>query len=368
MFCSNYPPHVGGLEVVAQQLATRLAPAHEVVVVTSAWGEATGVSVEDGVQVHRVPALHASEGWGVPYPVPLGNGIRAALAAARTADVVHAHGALYATSVLAASLSRRIGAPLILTEHVGFVHYSSSVTNSIQRAAWRTLGDRTIASAKAVCVLNERVKAWLRARHPRVRLELIGNGVDAHMFQPKARERRDAIRDRLGLPRQAIVGLFVGRDAAKKNLDRLLEIPRAGFALVLCGARRHIVAPSVTDLGVVHHAEMPDVYAAADFMVLPSSGEGFPVAAQEAMASGLPLVLLWDEGYRRWLDPRMVVACSTLEEVSDRMTWLAGDGAARAQIGASAREWAVERWSWARTVARYECLYNEVLYGQYPDA
>jgi glycosyltransferase involved in cell wall biosynthesis len=365
MFCSNYPPHVGGLEVVVQQLATRLAPGHEVVVVTSAWGEATGVSVEDGVQVHRVPALHTSEGWGVPYPVPLGNGIRAALAAARTADVVHAHGALYPTSVLAASLSRRTRAPLILTEHVGFVHYSSSITNAVQRAAWRTLGDRTIRSAKAVCVLNERVHAWLMDRHPSARLERVGNGVDSHTFQPQARERRDAIRDRLGLPRHEIVGLFVGRDAAKKNLDRLLDVPRTDFMLVLCGAQRKIVEPGVTDLGVVPHAEMADLYAAADFMVLPSTGEGFPVAAQEAMASGLPLVLLWDEGYRRWLEPKMVVACSSFVEVADRMTWLARDSAARAQIGALARDWAVERWSWSQTVAQYECLYNGVLCGQH---
>ena len=39
--------------------------------------------------------------------------------------------------------------------------------------------------------------------------------------------------------------------------------------------------------------------SAADAFLLPSHGEGFPVTAQEAMASGLPVFLSDDPGYRR---------------------------------------------------------------------
>jgi alpha-1,6-mannosyltransferase len=191
---------------------------------------------------------------------------------------------------------------------------------------------------------------------------LIGNGVDSLRFKPTDPAERNAIRSRLGIPKELVMGLFVGRDAAKKNLDRLLDMPRKGFLLAICGAERNIQMPGIVDLGVVPYGQMADVYATADFMVLPSTDEGFPVAAQEAMASGIPLVLLWDEGYRRWLEPDVVIACTTFDEIAARMQWLAEDAGARARAGSRARDWAVSHWSWADTVAQYERLYGEVVH------
>src|ERR1700688_842273 len=121
VFCHNYPPHVGGVEVMLGTLTRLLAQRHEVTVVTTAWGGARGVSDDHGVVLHRLPALHATEPWGIPWPLPTGRGLRAALAAAHRADLIHAHGALYATTMLAARVSRAARVPLVLSEHVGFV-------------------------------------------------------------------------------------------------------------------------------------------------------------------------------------------------------------------------------------------------------
>ena len=41
-------------------------------------------------------------------------------------------------------------------------------------------------------------------------------------------------------------------------------------------------------------AELPPLYQAADLLVLPSVGEGFPLVVQEAMACGTP-ALVGDE-------------------------------------------------------------------------
>ena len=50
-----YPPHLGGQEIVVQDLVTQLALAGEQVeVVTSSVGARTGVSVENGVLVTRL--------------------------------------------------------------------------------------------------------------------------------------------------------------------------------------------------------------------------------------------------------------------------------------------------------------------------
>src|SRR5689334_11878054 len=97
MLCHNYPPHPGGLEVMVRNLSSGLARRHEVTLVTSAFADAEGRTVEDGMVVFRVPAFHATERIGIPYPVPVGSTLSAGLRALTSVDLLHAHGALYAT-------------------------------------------------------------------------------------------------------------------------------------------------------------------------------------------------------------------------------------------------------------------------------
>jgi D-inositol-3-phosphate glycosyltransferase len=360
MFCHNYVPHPGGLEVMVQALSRGLAGRHEVTLVTSAWEGAVGVSREEGMTVHRLPAIHASEPRGVPWPVPTGAGLRAALAAVSNADVVHAHGALYAQTMLAARAARRAGAPLVLTDHVGFVEYRSGLLNAVQRAAWAIVGDRTVRRAAAITTYNDRVQAWLESRYRRP-VRYIGNGVDVDRFRPLSPAERRAARQALGLPLDGTLVLFVGRASEKKNVDAVLAMPRDGFTLVTCGAKRDLRLPGVIDLGVLPHARMPELFGACDLMVNPSTGEGFPLAIQEAIAAGLPLAILWDAGYDRWLARDTVAACRTLDDIAPTVRALVVAPAERARLSAAEREWAVTKWSWAATVAAYEDLYRECL-------
>src|SRR6202035_634869 len=138
---------------------------------------------------------------------------------------------------------------------------------------------------------------------------------------------------------------FVGRQSEKKNLEWMLERPRRGFRLVVCGAARRLPA-DVVNLGVLPHERMPELYAAADLMINPSAGEGFPLALQEAMASGLPVALLWDPGYERWLDRAAAASCDTLAELEETVEALAADPAAPGALAQRARAWAEDRWSW----------------------
>src|SRR5262249_54695262 len=157
----NYPPHPGGLEVMVENVAIRLSERHEVVLVTSAWNGARGLESTARLRVHRLPALHHLEGWGVPYPVPWGPGLAAAIADLNACELFHAHGSLYPVSVLAAVLSRIRRRPLVLTEHVGFVPYSSALVRAVEHAAWAIAGDRVVASSAAVVTYNARVQAWM---------------------------------------------------------------------------------------------------------------------------------------------------------------------------------------------------------------
>jgi glycosyltransferase involved in cell wall biosynthesis len=361
MLSSNYPPHPGGLEVMVHSLAKHLARRHEVVVVASAWDGKAGVVVEDGIEVHRLPSLHAAERMGVPYPMPVGPGLPGALRALSTCEVLHSQGALYACTILARSCASLWSVPRVLTEHVGFVQYRSDAVNAVQRAAWRLIGDGSVSGAAGVVTYNARVQRWLQARHPEREVRNIDNGVDTDLFRPRSPQERLEIRRRLGLPEGRVLVLVAARKSEKKNLEQVLQLERKEFELVVCGWQRGLSGTNLVDLGALPHAQMPDLLGCVDVLLHPASGEGFPLTVQEAMASGLPVALLWDEGYFPAIDREVVQAFDTLEQLPASLATLARDGALRAALGAKARERALSRWSWARTAERYEALYAEAL-------
>jgi glycosyltransferase involved in cell wall biosynthesis len=346
---------------MVQNLVRGLARRHEVVLVTSGWNGARGRSGEDGLIVHRTGALHATEDLGIPYPVPFGPGLRAGLDALRSADVLHVHGALYAQSALGAWLSACGNKPLILTEHVGFVHYRRALVNQVQRLAWASIGDRVVRSADVVTTYNTRVEQWLRARFPRARVQYVGNGVDVAAFRPREPAARNPLRREFALPEDKVLVLYAARASEKKNLDAVLQIPRDDFHLVVCGWNRGLQLRGVTDLGILPHSRMPDLFGCVDLMVHASVGEGLPLAVQEGISSGVPLVLLWDEGYSGWIGRDAVAACQTLDELAKTVLQLAASGESRRSLGRRARAWAEARWDWEATVDAYEQLYRESL-------
>lgn len=361
MLCHNYSPHPGGLEVMVQQLCLRLARRHEVVLVTSSWDGARGKSHESGLEIHRLPMVHVTEDLGVPYPVPLGPGSLAAIRALRSVDLLHAHGALYTTSILGAALSRARSRPLVLTEHVGFVEYKKQVLNSVQRAAWKVIGDRVVKTSAVVATYNTRVQKWLGDRFPGKAVRYVGNGVAVETFRPRDAEERAALRRSFGLPQDELLLLTAARASEKKNVESVLRIPRRGFHLVVCGWRRGLQEERLTDLGVVPHERMADLFGCVDMMVHAAEGEGLPLAVQEALSCGVPLALLWDEGYSGWISQDAVLSCPTLPALVQGIAELATSADRRRELSSRARQWAQERWSWDATVSAYEQLYFEVL-------
>ena len=310
--------------------------------------------------VFRVPAFHATERMGIPYPIPAGSTLRAALRSLTSVDVLHAHGALYATSIHAARLSKRRAVPFVITEHVGFVEYGNPIVNAVEAVAWSTIGDRIVAAANAITTYNSRVQEWLGRRYPSHDLRFIGNGVDTTKFQPRRPNERAELRRSFGLPDDRPLVLFAARDSEKKNLSDVLRFPRDGFHLVVCGAARGLVAEGLTDLGVVPYDRMPGLFGCVDAMVHASTGEGFPLAMQEALASGVPLAVLWDPGYDASLDRSAVVACDSVEELGAAVKSLAADEALRVRLSRAGREWTERKWSWDATVDAYAHLYADI--------
>ena len=370
LFLSHYAlPHTGGIEVVVDGLGRAFAArGHEVVHVASDATRGARGGTADGFDVVRLPALNWLEDrLEVPYPLfgrALARTLRREIP---RADVVVANGFLYEPSVagLLHARARRARALRILVEHVGHVEYGNPGLDRIEALAIATLGRAAARAAEAIVVLNAKVAAELRALAPRRPVVAIGNGVDTDAYHPASAGERAAIRAELGWDDRPRV-LFVGRLVAKKGVDVAVDAARranGAFELVVVGPGSLEHADGVRVLGELPRDELARLYRAADAFALPSRGEGFPVTAQEAMASGLPVVLANDPAYApivagagegvRLVEPRGPELSRALARVLD-------DADAHARASAAAVAHARAAFSWAHAADEYERLFENV--------
>lgn len=126
------------------------------------------------------------------------------------------------------------------------------------------------------------------------RLATWARGVDTELFHP--RRRSGQLRAEVGAqPHQAVVG-YVGRLAAEKELELLAPLAaHPDIRLVLVGGgpeeqRLRRALPGAHFLGVRHGEELGRTVASLDVFVHTGRTETFCQAAQEALASGVPVV------------------------------------------------------------------------------
>ena len=172
------------------------------------------------------------------------------------------------------------------------------------------------------------------------------------------RGRRSELRRRWQLPEEACVFVFSGKLIPKKRpLDAIAAIDAiatsANVALLLVGdgelrarceqAARSLSRGRVRFTGFLNQSQIPQAYAAADVLVMPSGrGETWGLSVNEAMACGLPavtsdrvgcapdLVLPGRTGY--------VVRTGDVEELALAMLATAHHASDRRRMGREARQ------------------------------
>ncbi len=362
-----FPPHMGGMENVAATQARMLAQRGETVtVLTSAAAAPAGVSSENGYRIMRVAVWNYFEkAMGVPFPIFAPSLLWKSFKLVRDCDVVHTHDAFYLSSLAVAFWAKTLGKPLVLTQHVDMIPHPKKIVRAIQHIVYKTTGKFVLRCSHRIAVLNSNVRNFLTGIGIAAgKVIFMPNGVDTNLFFPDDRADTTVLRQQYGLPVGKKIALFVGRFVPKKGFLKLLEAGSSEYVIAFAGGS----APEGYEhdtrfvfLGAIKPEALAEVYRAVDMFILPSEGEGFPLTVQEAMASGLPLIISDHPGYDVYeLDKDLVMTIRPdVSAICAALQKLTHDTSLRQRMGTYSAAYARQHFSWDINIDHLQSVYNE---------
>jgi glycosyltransferase involved in cell wall biosynthesis len=352
-----YPPHLGGVERVAQTLAELLSEHRDVLVLTTTCG-AEGAPREERsgrLTVRRARGVEAAH-------TPVSPGLALELLRLPRDAVVHAHlGQAFLPELtwLTSRLRRR---RYLLHFHLD-VDQSGRMGRILPAYNRFVLGP-VLRRAAGVIVLSDEQASFIadEYRVERGRITVIPNGVPPAFFLERPSDAGDG----------PLRLLSVGRISVQKNVPRLLEAMAqvvVPVELVLVGdgderprAEQLIEQLGLTNVrlaGAAHGEALLEWYRWGQAFVLSSDREGLPLALLEAMAAGLPIVATDVPGTHELLIGHGILTGLDPAELAAGITRLAEDPALRAELAERGRAHA-EANSWRDRAADVERMYGLV--------
>ncbi|HSJ09669.1 MAG TPA: glycosyltransferase [Longimicrobiales bacterium] len=367
----HYPPRAGngGVPVVVRALARGLAAAgHAVAILTDDTGGARPDDLPDVDVVVLPPAVRVRAGAISPGAARFAAGHLGAF------DVVHLFGTYHALGAAMAGHCVRRGIPYVI-EPSGMLPPSGR-SRMAKRIFLRLRGRRALAAAAAVVATGPGERDALAAMGVGAdRLHVRRLGVEPDPSPAGVQPGR--FRARLGVPDGALLVLYMGRLATIKGPDllvgafagvhghahlalagphedaRLVRRLRDQVAAAGLGSRVHMT-------GAVHGVTRAEALADADVFVLPSRSDCFGLAAAEAVAAGIPVLVSAAAGVARYVEGRAgLVAEPTVAGLQAGLERLLGDDALRQRLRDGCAAVAAGL-TWDAPVAEMVALYETI--------
>lgn len=366
-----YPNHRGGVEIVAGQLAARLAGDYDV-----HWLAADCDPAPDLPGIVCVPqrAWNGLEKYGLPWPIwSLKHWwqLKKAIAAS---DILHIHDFIYPAHLLAIPLAKIMGKPVVLTQHIGDIEYRNPVFRAILRVINRSFGRWMLGMSSQVVFISPRVKAGFEA-YTRFSCPPLywPNGVDSRVFTPPTfPSGRNQLRESHDLDPTKPVLLFVGRFVERKGLPLLRDMVEMRPEWQWCFAGWGALDPSTWQQPNVfvwqgrQGTSLASLYQLADLLILPSHGEGFPLVVQESLACGTPAVVSEETAAGGPALPGCIIPVAHAPQNPEPAKWISAienylNTDKRSEYRQLCAKNAKQRWSWENLATNYKQLFTKLL-------
>lgn len=352
-----YPPHLGGQEVVVQDMASCLHASNVLVeVVTSDLGSAKGVTVENGIRVTRLKSFefaHTAIIWSLFFWL---------IKNVKKDTVVHLHAGQLFTPEVVWLASKFAGFKYIL-------HFHSDMAPSGPMGIVLPFYNRLflplpIRDAAITIVLRDDRRRELTQGYPNNRgMIVMSNGITDDFF-----EVSQNITNKTGRL------LFVGRLNANKNVAGLIEAlalsdVKIGLDVIGDGECRNeleelAAAKNLDDVafhGRLSRDTIKSFYATCAAFVLPSFHEEQPMVLLEAMACRVPIIASKVTALSNTIDGAAIVIDTTPQGIANGIEEFARMGPRDAEAMVNRAFERVKKLSWSAIIESYIDLYGEIL-------
>lgn len=361
------PSREGGVEVVVEELAVRMAAkGHRVTCYNRKGHHVSGKEFDSeqlneyrGVRLKAVPALNRKG-----LAAMSASFFAAVCAAVGRYDVVHFHAEGPCAMLW---LPKLLGKRCVATIH-GLDH---------QRSKWGRLarnyimlGEKCAAKfADEVIVLSKNVQDYFMEQYGR-RTLYVPNGVSSASLK-----EADAIRDRHGLESGKYI-LYLGRITPEKGIHYLIDAYKmldTDLKLVIAGGESDSEAyfselkgkaascGNIIFTGFVQGRMLEELYSNAFCYVLPSDLEGMPLSLLEAMSYGNCCVVSDIEECREVVgDKGVVFRKGNVQDLADRLAWVCENMKITPEYRSSISEFVCSRLSWDDVTDRTLKIYQGI--------
>ncbi len=289
-------------------------------------------------------------------------------------DVMHSHG--YKSHLYGYFSARGMRCRSVATCHGHYTRATISGVLSVKDVKMR--GYREVEHAllgrfdRVIAVSREGVARLKRAGVLTKKVVVIENGTNVDVF-----ESASPAKDLLDIKKESLVGI-VARLVHGKGHSQLFEAargilaecPDTMFVVIGEGPLRQQLEQAACELGIGkrvffagNRADMPQVYAALDVVVLPSLAEGTPMAVLEAMAAKRAVVASKVGGIPDMIadnESGCLVEPGNSHQLQESILRVLKDAELRCSFGLRGHEIVCEKFSAAQMARKYLIEYSKI--------
>ena len=314
IFSDTFPPQVNGVANIAYQSAKILSElGHKVIVfaVAKKSPKNSNVLESENLKIVRLPSLPAlvypGERLAIPFFVSLPHIIKF------KPNIIHIHTPFLVgwEGILAAKILK---IPLVGTHHTFYDHYLKHAKLDyrwMKKVSWKytvacyNFCDLVLSPAQ--CLIDTLSEKGLKRQ-----TEIMRNWVDTDLFQPvSSKQEKNNIKKSFGIKDKSV--LFFGRLSYEKSIDYIIKafalmlkkMPDLKLMIVGDGPERKKLEKLTDNLkikdnviftGFLYKKELATALQANDIFLTACKNETRPLSILEAMATGLPLVMVREKG------------------------------------------------------------------------
>ncbi len=345
IFTETYTPYISGLvtsEVMLKHALEELG--HEVYVVTANL-RSFKYDYDEEEKVFRIPGIPTGiydSRLTSTYPLRAINKIKS-----WNLDVIHSQ-TEFSIGTFARIFAKQYNIPLVHTYHTMYEDYIHYITKGYFKKSSKKIVEYLTkfycdtTATELIVPTNKTYRLFTEKYHYEKNINIIPTGIEVERFYKENVNQKDVdnLRKSLGLKKKDFIILFVGRLAAEKNIEFLLEAQKElinkhnniKLLIVGDGPDKEKYEKYSKELGIDKNTiftgkaawdDMPFYYNLADVFTSASKSETQGLTLIEAMAADVSVVCMRDEAFLSMVTENLnSLIFETQEEYREKILYL----------------------------------------------